>query len=236
MKTITVQLFEFKELQKKIQEKILEKHRNVNVDYNEWYDCTYENWKEKLKEMGFENPVISFSGFWSQGDGACFDCTEFGLEKLATKLEYNPVEAELLKIMEPEICIESYDNHYCHAKTRHVNVQWRSCCWTIARKIAKANPNELPLFISDEMPEEDRELLETRLKHPKAGVSDPDDLQKKFEEALEELRIDLCQDIYKTLETEYDFLISDEAVQETIEANEWEFTASGRKEIEFCTA
>jgi len=64
-------VYKFDELSKEVQEKVLEKHSNINVDYD-WWDFVYEDYDEKLEKMGFISPDKSFSGFWSQGDGASF--------------------------------------------------------------------------------------------------------------------------------------------------------------------
>lgn len=65
---------------------LLEKYRNVNVEYD-WWDSLFEYFAEQLTEIGItvsthevklmngktrQDPDIYFSGFWSQGDGACF--------------------------------------------------------------------------------------------------------------------------------------------------------------------
>jgi hypothetical protein len=44
---------------------------------------------------------------------------------------------------------------------------------------------------------------------------------------VEETRHNFCREIYRALETEYDYLTSEEAIIETIEANEYEFTEDG---------
>ena len=73
MRQIAVNVYKFDELSDEAKEKVLEKHRDINVDDSHWYEFTMEMWKEKLKEAGFDDAEIHFSGFWSQGDGACFD-------------------------------------------------------------------------------------------------------------------------------------------------------------------
>jgi len=50
----------------------IEANRYINVEYNDWYDYVFESWIEKLKTRGYEDINIQFSGFCSQGDGACF--------------------------------------------------------------------------------------------------------------------------------------------------------------------
>jgi len=44
---------------------------------------------------------------------------------------------------------------------------------------------------------------------------------------IEDLRTDLCQEIYKSLEKEYEWLTSKDAIIDTIEVNEYEFTKEG---------
>lgn len=48
-----------------------------------------------------------------------------------------------------------------------------------------------------------------------------------FENFVEELYVNLCSDLYSTLEKEYTYLISDEAILESLECNEYEFTEDG---------
>lgn len=50
------------------------------------------------------------------------------------------------------------------------------------------------------------------------------------EELLEEWRSDKSHEIYKALRDEYEYLTSEEAIAETIEANEWRFTQDGYPE------
>ena len=40
---------------------------------DDWYEPIIEDWKEKLDKFGFKDARIMFSGFGSQGDGACFE-------------------------------------------------------------------------------------------------------------------------------------------------------------------
>ena len=36
---------------------------------DDWWEYVSEMWQQALAQAGFENAEISFSGFWSQGDG-----------------------------------------------------------------------------------------------------------------------------------------------------------------------
>lgn len=74
-------------LREERRDKLLEEYRNVNVEYD-WWGCLIEDFAEQLTEVGItadthevklmngktrQDPNIYFSGFWSQGDGACFE-------------------------------------------------------------------------------------------------------------------------------------------------------------------
>jgi hypothetical protein len=51
---------------------VLDKHRDWNVADFEWWEFVYEDATAIGALMGIEIEKIWFSGFWSQGDGACF--------------------------------------------------------------------------------------------------------------------------------------------------------------------
>lgn len=61
----------FNDLTDSQKEKVLDKNRDTNVDYD-WWEYTIDDCKEIGQLMGFEMENIYFSGFHSQGDGACF--------------------------------------------------------------------------------------------------------------------------------------------------------------------
>ena len=45
-----------------------------------WSEHILDEWKAELEDMGFGRVVISFSGFYSQGDGASFTAESFDFE------------------------------------------------------------------------------------------------------------------------------------------------------------
>lgn len=51
----------------------LEKYRYVNVEDVEWWEYIFSDFEEDMSKRGVRVDQIYFSGFWSQGDGACFD-------------------------------------------------------------------------------------------------------------------------------------------------------------------
>ena len=53
-------------------DQLLEKHRDCEAQWN-WWDIVEEMFKEDMKAIGVYVEAMYFSGFWSQGDGACFN-------------------------------------------------------------------------------------------------------------------------------------------------------------------
>lgn len=66
--------YSFEELSPEAQEKALDKYRDINVDYNDWHDTIITDFEEDLRDnFGFEDVKVQYSGFYSQGDGASFE-------------------------------------------------------------------------------------------------------------------------------------------------------------------
>lgn len=75
MQTIVLHLYSFEELAPQVQQQVIERERSINVDDGYWYEPIIEEWTEELQHRGFEQVEILFTGFGSQGDGACFTAT-----------------------------------------------------------------------------------------------------------------------------------------------------------------
>jgi hypothetical protein len=128
--TVTYKIFKFEELLPKAQDKALQNQRDWNVEGFEWWDATYEGFKDDLKEKGFNDVEIFFTGFWSQGDGACFDCKSFDYPKLIEALKdripdkrYHQYKRFIPKL-DIGISIETLGHHYCHSRTRKLSIEY----------------------------------------------------------------------------------------------------------------
>ena len=66
-------LQKFNTLPEKQRKELLDKYRDWNVEHSDWWDCVYDNFKEDMAAVGIRVDKMYFSGFWSQGDGACFE-------------------------------------------------------------------------------------------------------------------------------------------------------------------
>lgn len=73
---------------------------SVNIDLlDDWHECVTDDAKEIGALLGIEIEHVYFSGFWSQGDGACFEGS-FTYRKgcVAAVMAYAPKDLELHKI------------------------------------------------------------------------------------------------------------------------------------------
>lgn len=117
MKEYTIKTYQFNELSKEQKEKAIENYRLINVDYDEWDDNLLYEWERKLARLGFVGAKISYTGFYSQGDGASFEA-QIDLEqwlrvnRLLTK--YHKI-AELNEEIDAQV--ERIDTMYSHENT-----------------------------------------------------------------------------------------------------------------------
>ena len=97
MQTKVINTYTVEELEGHAKEKALEWLRD-SLGYG-WWDFVFEDAKKCASILGIEIDNIYFSGFWSQGDGACFSGS-FSYAKgwKKTLLDYAPIDAELLRI------------------------------------------------------------------------------------------------------------------------------------------
>jgi len=226
MRTVEIMVYQFRELSENAKEKVLKKFREINVENGTWYESTIDFWKEKLAEHGFNDAKIYFSGFWSQGDGACFNA-DIDAYKAAKSLKFNEMELRIIKLCNPYYKIETIDHHYVHSNTRSVSFEGYyngPDDWDEFEKIINTPVNELPLLIGSFKEEFSKQLIEERIK---SGLEVHANLLMYLEKSLEDVRYKLSNEIYRDLEKDYNYLISDKAVIDTIEINNLKFDKEG---------
>lgn len=176
-RTVRTKVYKFNELGDKAQQKAIEWYRETGFDY-EWHELNIESWEDDLRERGFMKPKIYFSGFSSQGDGACFTC-EYIDFKLFLEGKYNKYkEADLNAYI-------THNSHYYYATSTTV-------------------------ILSE-------------------GGDLEDNDHDEIEQAIKDERERLGNEIYKSLEDEWDYLNTNAQIAETIQNNEYEFTQDGRR-------
>lgn len=182
----------------------------------DWWNSIYEMKIEDGKARGFEIKSISFSGFWSQGDGASWVGYILLPEFLdwQDKQEKPPLtmhQSNLIRAaVENDLCENSIKvdtrGNYCHEMTMYL---------TYGFGVDYNSPvEELDTGFFAGMSQEDfAELVRPHM--------------DSVDEALLEAARDYARDIYKALEEEHEHLTSEESFREQAESNEWLFTEEG---------
>ena len=109
---------------------ILEHERPWQVEDAHWYEFIVSNWIERLEAIGFENAVVQFSGFGSQGDGASFEA-DVDLSKvidhmIMTTNYYAPMLSRWMHyahLKNAYFYLRRNPSRYCHERT--VAVYWQ---------------------------------------------------------------------------------------------------------------
>lgn len=116
MRQEIIDIYTLDELSEEAQKKAIEAHENIIHIDSEWYQSIIDCYVYELEQIGFENAEILFTGFGSQGDGACFDGT-INLEKFLDK-KYNHL---MPYINEWCFNILTTTHQYSHENTKRVS-------------------------------------------------------------------------------------------------------------------
>ena len=198
MRQETVNIYQFSELSEEAKETARDWWRAGGLDY-EWWDGVYETAKDAGAILGIDIEDIYFSGFWSQGDGACF-VGQYEYKKGAltaikkefpTSKELHQIAADLQTVQKPAFYSLSagvtHSGHYNH-----------EYCTDIV-------------------------VTDTRLDYY------DDSATKDQSEGIEEALRDFMRWIYSMLESEYEYLNADEQVDDALIANGYEFNEDGTR-------
>lgn len=180
-----------------IKNKVLEKYFDINA-IDKWYESVYEYETDKLKEFGFDVEKIYFSGFASQGDGAMFE-GYFNLNKDSS--------IEL---------ISSYVQNGRVAKLIKNGLIEIS-----VKFVHKGDYYHENSFIRDFEISHEGKLF---------YIEDYENIYSTLD-SIDTMIINNyksnCREIYKNLESSYDYLTSEKIIFETLEVNGFEFDELG---------
>jgi hypothetical protein len=168
------------------------------VDHGDWYEGVYESFKADMRAVGITVWRMYFSGFHSQGDGACFEGT---LDNALTYLNHHH------KDQYPMIrkLVEHGGDVYARCEHRGSYYHENSTVfWVDADTLTGMVPQ--PTEFHETIVEQWQSQLE-------------DEVNAFEKDVIEQWR-SYMQDLYRKLEAEYEHLTDDEAVWDTIEANE----------------
>ena len=216
-KQITMTAYEFDELSDKAKEKAREWWRNASAGDSDWSEYTIEEAVREAALMGIDitnkqdgrGDRIYWSGFWSQGDGACFEGTwrasDVKAGKVADGWGESPATTEIKRIA------AKFD------------------------RIAKAYPeSSFSVKHSGHYSHENCTDFTFHFPDDNDGEDWPEDKRLEWDaecEALKEAAKDLMRWIYSRLEDAYEWQNADEQVDENIRANDYLFSEEGKRTV-----
>ena len=122
MRTKSVILYSIDELSPEAKETALETFHYWNVEAG-WCDWLLEQLKEELAKAGYRDAEISYTGFYSQGDGASFTCPSVDLSKFI-----KDKRTKLFRLAQKNYIYASIErvssSYYSHEGTCKVTVEW----------------------------------------------------------------------------------------------------------------
>jgi len=195
----------FNALTARQQDEILDKHRYWNVEHIEWHNCVYDCFKADMDKIGIEVHRMYFSGFSSQGDGACFEGRVFDWPMFLESLGHTSQALITLAETGWKFGVEHKGQYY------HENCTRFDACLNTLDCHDAVDEEDFARFFSPYKSE-----IQTAAWM--ALIADYKRLD--IEEELKEAFKDHMRDLYNRLEVEYDALTSDEAVLESLHAND----------------
>jgi len=189
MKTEQVKIYKFNELSKEVQEKVIDKNREINTNYDDWYEPDYEGFEEELSKIG-----ISCEGFSFDLYARDFSMNKPHIDNLRKFLLSALTDSQKLLIEVDEDEKAEFENELNRLEEEYD--------YSIKESNGRNYYNYLEGF--DEI---------------------GDVLGIDYDEYLK----DVLRGFLKSLQESYDYLCSDEAIKDTIEANEYEFLESGEQ-------
>ena len=182
---------------------ILDHHRDWNVDGIDWWASVYDSFKERMAAIGIRVEQMYFSGFWSQGDGACF---EGWVDDWSLFLKSLGITNDVL--------VEFACNHWAFS-VKHSGHYYHEYCTVFDADMPNPDGEDDDWFIerySPYMVDDFRSVAWLAV----LKEFDFPSMEETFRDAFK----DHMRDLYRRLENEYEYLTSDEAVLETLHAND----------------
>lgn len=205
MTTKTVNLYTFNELSDSAKERARQWWREASSDDTFWSECTIEEAKEQGENMGLDIDEIYWSGFCSQGDGACYvgswNANRVKAGETAKDWGDSPETKEIRRIASQfEETAKNFPNASFRAKHRgHYSHEF---CTNFDVSLGEDEDNGS--ISQEEWSRAEGDLIETAR--------------------------DYMSWIYKQLEKEYKYQNSDEVIDELLESNDYTFTVEGKRE------
>jgi hypothetical protein len=213
--------FSFSELSPTAKKHAIDELRDTNVDYNDWHEPIIEDFENEMEELGLTDVEVQYSGFYSQGDGASFTADvgdpevfmrmALGIEsdKWVNMDDHQKPADEELDLLRSDLLDIGFDSREKLTPENFViNIIRNPSRYSHENTIeGDVDIENIPESIEDDFP---------RHEYIVSIKNKVTDWARKRSSQL-----------YRDLERYYDELRSDDAVEETIEGNDYKFTKDG---------
>jgi hypothetical protein len=181
--------------------RILDARRDTNTDHD-WWDMVYEDFTHQMREIGIGVDKMLFSGFGSQGDGACFTGQVFDWTKFLPTVGHT--DPALTTFAARKFTFSAYHGLGRYYHENSVDFGWHM-------PLPEGYEDGSFLYWHGNGEElHDSVLVANLLKY------NEDELAAQFSKAFR----DHMRKLYKILEAEYEYLMSDEAVLDSLDNND----------------
>ena len=194
--------------------------------WHKWYDDTYERFKEDGYDLGFLVGTMNFTGFHSQGDGACWSGQIDVVDWLRTHIEDSIAREAWIQLINEGwtsklIPIGCSSNHYSHSGTMSVSY-WEDMV---------GDPDSIKDLEPDHQLMHQPSIFKGMNALDLLNIITSSDFEFKnmadIAEAIEQSARDYADELYKRLREEYEYLTSEESLIESCDANDWQFNEEG---------
>ena len=212
--------YSFGDLSPKAQQNALDNNRDINVDYDGWEDGVTEEFKEDMGEIGIDDIKIEYSGFYSQGDGASFTSDEIDTRKLFNAVGIKSNDALNMEV-DDERSTGANKNFYDLLDTMEDIGQ-------LERNRIKPEEIRVTIERTDSSHVHYNTIrANVEIWDEPDGWEEPYEFKEDLEDKVTEYVRDLCKDLYRELEKEYENLTSDESIREILMDNSYKFDEKG---------
>ena len=209
MRTAEIKLYQFNELSEEAKQKAIEQFLDTNVDYD-WWNMTTDQFPEDLETIGAENEGKKFYFDIDRGSFCSFEAS-ITLKDLIDAMEkvtdYSKYPSDLHEVFD-----------YCKTEIGKIRPMLRGLIENGKIKVycrSKHGRQDLDTFADAEFYGYDATNIE---KFTDYWTTELEDILKMMANVF-----------LSRLRDSYEYLTSEEAIIESIEANEYEFTEDGKR-------
>lgn len=132
MRIMETKVYKFVELSDEAKGRAIGGHRESACDDTFWSECVIDDAKEIAGLMGIEIDKIYYSGFSSQGDGACFEGVySYKSGMLKAVITHAPGDKNLHAIARALSSLQRANGYLLEAKVKHSGHYYHNLCTII---------------------------------------------------------------------------------------------------------